>query len=193
MSYQKLFKVLENQIDSEANEIITAAQKKADVIIRSARQKVEAMNKQLLEESNKKEDFAKSDKQVSAKKYKLSKLLLPVKNENFQQVIDTTRKKLNNLPQQAEYSRVLKKLIREVTTSLPECAAINVNPRDVALAQKILKELQLKLEVKTSHKVSSGVIASSADGRLSVCNTIDSRLEKLIPHISPQVVGILYG
>lgn len=192
MSYQSLFNVLEGQIDSECQEIIAAAQKRGDGIIRAAKQEVEKLNKQLLEESTKREEV-KDREQAVTQNYKLSKLLTQVKLEVFQQLFDTVKNKLSELPSKPEYSCVLKKLIQEATSDFPECTKIKVNPRDTSLAEKILSELKLKLEVESTRDFSAGVVATSADGRMSICNNLELRLKKLIPIISPQVANILYG
>jgi vacuolar-type H+-ATPase subunit E/Vma4 len=192
MNYQDLFKALDSQIEAETQEVIASAQRRADAIIRGARQEIERLNKRLLEESARQE-AAESKGQASARRYKLSKLLLQTKYELFQQTLGAARKKLSQLPQKPEYSRVLKKLIQESTADFPECTRIRVNTRDVSLAKKILDELRLKLEVEPTTDFSAGVVATSADGRMSIRNTLELRLERLISLISPEVARVLYG
>jgi vacuolar-type H+-ATPase subunit E/Vma4 len=192
MSYENLFNALEDQIEAENQQLVTSAKKKAGAIIRAAQREVERLNKQLLEEAAKKEEV-KQSAQVKSRGHKASKLLVLAKREFFQQALKLTRKKLSELPQKPEYSRVLKKLIQEATAHFPECTRLQVNARDTSLAQKILGELRLKLAIESTQDFSAGVIASSADGRMSIYNTLESRLARLIPLISPQVATILYG
>jgi vacuolar-type H+-ATPase subunit E/Vma4 len=192
MSYQNLFKALESQIGVEVEEVIASAKKRADAIARAAKREVDNLNKQLLEESSK-EKGVKAKGQTSARELKLSKLMLNTKHDLFQQAIKRARQKLNEVPKKPEYQSILKKLIQEATADFPECSRIRVNTRDISLAQKIVKELNLKLEVEPTTDFSAGVIASSKDGRMSVSNTLELRLERLIPLITPQVAGILYG
>ena len=192
MSYQNLFNALEDQIEAENQQLITSAKKKAEAIIRTAQREVERLNRQLLEEAAKKEEV-KQSAQGKSQGHKASKLLVLAKGEFFQQALKLSRKKLSEVPQKSEYSQVLKRFIKEATADFPECASLKVNTRDAALAKKILSELQLKLTLETTHDFSAGVIATSSDNRMSVYNTLESRLDRLIPLISPQVATILYG
>ncbi len=192
MSYQSLFKTLESQIEVEVQGVITSARKKAEIILRTAQQKVDSINKQMAEEAAKK-DEVKEEKKTTIRKQGLSKLFIRTKQELFQQLFNTVKERLMGLPRKAEYPRTLKKLIQEATADFPECTRIRVNARDTSLAKKILSELKLNLEVEPTEDFSAGLIALSADGRMSIINTLELRLERVIPLVSPQVAKILYG
>ncbi len=192
MSYQNLFNALEDQVDAECKEIIASSHKSAEAVIQTANEEVERLNKRLLEEAAKKDGGIQSA-QVKSRGHRASKLLVLAKQEFFQQAFKLSRKKLSELPQKPEYSRVLEKLIQEATAHFPECTRIKVNPRDASLAKKTLSELKLKLAIESTQDLSAGVIALSADGRMSIYNTLESRLDRLISLISPQVANILYG
>ncbi len=192
MSYQSLFNILEGQIDVEVQGIIASARKRATVTIKTAQHKVDSINKQLAEAASQK-DGVTEQKQTKIRKHSLAKLYIQVKHELFQQMINKVKQRLAGLPEKSEYASVLKKLVQESTADFPECVRIRVNNRDASLTKRILSELKLNLEVEPTNDFSAGVVALSADGRMSIWNTPELRLEKVIPLVSPQVAKILYG
>ncbi len=197
MIYKDLFMALDRQVEADREKLIESAKEKARAILQEAEQDIKKAEKTFQEELAKEEQLGKKG---AAKKSKstpknthLTKLILGVKYKFFEQAIYLSRKQLNELAKKSDYQQVLKKLIKECVETFPEVDRLLVNSRDVSLAKKILHELKLNLKIKAADNVSAGVIAVSADEKLSVCNTLDFRLDKVIPSLSPQISEILYG
>lgn len=85
------------------------------------------------------------------------------------------------------YPAILRRLTEEALSELQGSledvsrARLEADPRDEALLQRILCELDLKLCVDYRLNCWGGLIARSVDGRVVVINTLESRLERAMP------------
>ena len=87
-------------------------------------------------------------------------------------------------------------LIKEVVAGLGvDKARIYVSPRDISTVQQFLekdKELAGRIMEIKENDCTGGVIAESIDGKISVDNTYDTRLEMLLPKILPEISKELF-
>ena len=86
---------------------------------------------------------------------------------------------------------LLLSLIKEVVDELGgDKARIYVSPKDISTVQGFLerdKELASRIMEIKEFDCTGGVIAESIDGKFSLDNTYDTRLEMLLPQILPEV------
>jgi len=82
-------------------------------------------------------------------------------------------------------------LIKEVVDELgDDKARIYVSPKDISKVQQLLerdKELAGRIMEIKEFDCTGGVIAESIDGKFSLDNTYDTRLEMLLPKILPEI------
>ncbi len=199
MQYNKLLESLSDQAKAEREEILAAARKKAEAIVKAAVDGVEE-KPQVVEEIQaatggvKAAAGAKEVKKESApQRRRVSKVVLQAQHEYYLQAIETTRSGLRKVCERPDYSQVLKKLLQEATADFPAAATVLVRPQDVAAVKGMLEKLNLKLVVVSSQDAPVGVVVSSQDGKLVRYNTLNSRLEKALPHLSTQIASVLYG
>lgn len=86
---------------------------------------------------------------------------------------------------------LLLSLIKEVVDELGgDKARIYVSPKDISTVQGFLerdKELASRIMEIKEFDCTGGVIAESIDGKFSLDNTYDTRLEMLLPKILPEI------
>jgi len=87
-------------------------------------------------------------------------------------------------------------LIKEVVDELgDDKARIYVSPKDISKVQQLLerdKELAGRIMEIKEFDCTGGVIAESIDGKFSLDNTYDTRLEMLLPRILPEISQELF-
>jgi V/A-type H+-transporting ATPase subunit E len=101
-------------------------------------------------------------------------------------LVDTTihraRERLMSIRNDVCYPTVLHMLTQEALTELAlgesGTAEVLADPRDETLMKKLIDELQWNLRVNYALSCWGGLIAKSADGRVVVIDTFESRLER---------------
>ena len=97
--------------------------------------------------------------------------------------------RLENLRTDNVYPKVLRRLVEEALSELDhsledeEQAKIEADPRDRLLVESILHDLGLEMSVRYCLDCWGGVVARSADGRVTVTNTIEGRLARATPYL----------
>jgi len=84
---------------------------------------------------------------------------------------------LARLRQSPRYPESFRRLVREIVNELGPRLHLLVDVRDEALARRIAAEMGLEAEISTGLKTAGGLEASTLDGRVTVVNTFESRLE----------------
>jgi vacuolar-type H+-ATPase subunit E/Vma4 len=82
-------------------------------------------------------------------------------------------------------SRLIQEALDDLSRSLEEREGIvlEADPRDRIIVQRLLAELPPDLRMSYPLTCWGGVIARSADGRIVVTNTLETRLERAMPHL----------
>lgn len=101
--------------------------------------------------------------------------------------IQRTRERLATLRSDPVYPAILSRLVDEALADLrqsltddsPIC--LEADPRDRALLEPMVRDADL--DVRYTLNAWGGVIASSSDGRITVFNTLESRLERAMPYL----------
>jgi vacuolar-type H+-ATPase subunit E/Vma4 len=154
---EKAEKQLETKFEEEKRKAIEGAEREAAIIL------AQATIKARQELSRTKADIV--DKIVSA--------------------VNTTLRSISS------DENLLLSLIKEVVDELGgDKARIYVSPKDISTVQGFLerdKELASRIMEIKEFDCTGGVIAESIDGKFSLDNTYDTRLEMLLPKILPEI------
>jgi vacuolar-type H+-ATPase subunit E/Vma4 len=102
------------------------------------------------------------------------------REEAFREFLAEVRARLGGLRESPGYPSVLRALIRESRAALPSATTLRVDPLDEAIAEDLLGELDLELDVVAALETAGGIELSSDDGR-TVRNTIEERLANAEP------------
>jgi V/A-type H+/Na+-transporting ATPase subunit E len=113
-----------------------------------------------------------------------------VREALIQATLDQVRGWLRNLRVAESYPYILRRLadesLKEIAdfTNLMQEIHLDADPRDQDILSDIVSGLGLKIKVNYSLDSWGGLIARSEDGRIVVINTLESRLDRAIPHLS---------
>ncbi|MCC7448707.1 MAG: V-type ATP synthase subunit E [Anaerolineae bacterium] len=101
--------------------------------------------------------------------------------------IQRTQERLATLRTDPAYPAILSHLVDEALTDLRQSLTddsricLEADPRDRALLEPLLREAHL--EARYTLNTWGGVIVGSDDGRITVFNTLESRLERAMPYL----------
>jgi V/A-type H+/Na+-transporting ATPase subunit E len=179
-----------SQIDSGIQESLTKLdssrtklQSDYEVIIESAKKEAENLKRQIIGSSR-----------LSARNKELV-LIESAINEIFRIVKEKLQSKSND----KLYKDLLRKMIEESISPLdsPEII-IESNKNDYDTVKKILQDLSTNKKVKLTLskkpiEIVGGIRAVSADGTMTLDNTLDSKIERLKPLIRKEIVQLLRG
>jgi V/A-type H+-transporting ATPase subunit E len=179
-----------SQIDSGIQESLTKLdssrtklQSEYEAIVESAKKEAENLKRQIIGSSR-----------LSARNKELV-LIESAINEIFRIVKEKLQSKSND----KLYKDLLRKMIEESISPLdsPEII-IESNKNDYDTVKKILQDLSTYKKVKLTLskkpiEIVGGIRAVSADGTMTLDNTLDSKIERLKPLIRKEIVQLLRG
>lgn len=179
-----------SQIDSGIQESLTKLdssrtklQSDYEAIVESAKKEAENLKRQIIGSSR-----------LSARNKELV-LIESAINEIFRIVKEKLQSKSND----KLYKDLLRKMIEESISPLdsPEII-IESNKNDYDTVKKILQDLSTNKKVKLTLskkpiEIVGGIRAVSADGTMTLDNTLDSKIERLKPLIRKEIVQLLRG
>lgn len=116
------------------------------------------------------------------------RILGEVREDLVDTAIARTRERLASLRSDPSYPEVMRQLTEEALAGLAASEGtaqpqVQADLRDRELLQKILTGLKLDVPIRYELNTWGGLIASSADGRVVVINTLEARLEHAMPFL----------
>jgi len=184
---EKISGAILGKVKVDAQRIINEAEEKALQEVEKAEKQLESKfeeeKRKAIEEAEREATVILAQASIKARQ-ELSK----TKADIIDNIISTVKATLRRTS--SDESSFLS-LIKEVVDGLDvDKARIYVSPKDISKVQEFLerdKEIASRiLEVK-EFDCTGGVIAESIDGKFSLDNTYDTRLEMLLPQILPEV------
>lgn len=120
--------------------------------------------------------------------------LLQAKNEVFDEAFRRASGELGRMRERPEYREFMRRAIQEALEELEgEAVVVHASPLDAPLCRELLKEMGRNCELSTDLESWGGVIATSADQKYIVTNTIESRLRRARELLRPRIFRILFG
>ena len=184
---EKISEAILDKVKVDAQQIIKEAEEKALQEVEKAEKQLESKfeeeKRRALEEAEREATIILAQASIKARQ-ELSR----TKADIIDTIISTVKTTLRRTS--SDESSLLS-LIKEVVDGLGgDKARIYVSPKDISKVQEFLerdKELASRItEIKEFDYV-GGVIAESIDGKFSLDNTYDTRLEMLLPKILPEI------
>ncbi len=183
----KLSEAILDKVKVDAQQKITEAEEKALQEVEKAEKQLESKfeeeKRKAIEEAEREATIILAQASIAARQ-ELSR----TKADIIDNITSTVKATLRGTS--SDESSLLS-LIKEVVDGLDvDKARIYVSPKDISKVQEFLerdKEIASRiLEVK-EFDCTGGVIAESIDGKFSLDNTYDTRLEMLLPQILPEI------
>jgi len=185
---EKISEAILDKVKVDAQQIITEAEEKALQDIEKAEKQLET---KFEEEKRKAIEGAEREAAIilAQASIKARQELSRTKADIIDKIISTVRTTLLSIS--SDKSSLLS-LIKEV---VDDKARIYVSPKDISKVQEFLerdKELASRITEIREFDCTGGVIAESIDGKISLDNTYDARLEMLLPRILPEISKELF-
>jgi len=193
MGIEKLSEAILDKVKVETQDIIREAEEKAQERIEKAREQHEARFK---EEKSRLTEIAETEaSRVQAQASIMARLeLLNVKKKVIEEIVNKIKEALSLFTGGDSLSL---NLIREaVDATGVDDIRVYVSPRDMDSVQKLIKEdkkLSSKIKEIKAVKCIGGAIVEDVEGKLSIDNTYETRLEMLLPRILPEISKELFG
>jgi vacuolar-type H+-ATPase subunit E/Vma4 len=201
MSLDKILQVLEAEAAAEIAEIERAAE--AEIV----RVRAEAEAKGIAAEQKHKPAIeaplqAERARILNQAKLESLRTVMGTREELMRAALEAAAARLAILPSGEMYERVLERFIREGVTALCENGELRlrVESRDRPLLVNIMQRsgLQATVEEGTTGDAAAwicpgGVVVTSADGRISLANTLSARLQRVATLYRSEIASMLFG
>lgn len=187
--------LLEKEASAEIEAILSEARARASEIVANAETEAGGVVQQQERRARAQYEAAliraKSSAQLEASSLRLNK-----QHEAVERVMAAVKEKLAALSRDASrYQGVLAGLLDEAVTGLggkDQVQAVLVNPADVALAEKLVRDRGLSAQVSGDERVRAGVRLRAASN-VSVENSLFGRLEALRDELASDISRTLFG
>jgi V/A-type H+-transporting ATPase subunit E len=193
MPYDDLISALKGNAQERITEIQDRAQAEAQKIRKDAEERAQSIRSAYLEEAARSVKLERS-KLISKAGAEKRMALARVKDDLFQQVFTRAAQQMALARNNPAYRTSFRSTVREVMEELAgEEVRLHIDPRDESLCREILKEMHLNCEVVPDLTILGGLNATTADERLLVFNTIESRLQRAKELMKSEIMSALYG
>ncbi len=190
----ELLRLLEQEAQSERDKALGEARARAEQIVASARQEAEAIRAEHRRRAEGERTQIRTQA-ASAASLRAAALLLQAKDEAIQAVFARATDELKRVSEDpARRRKLLRHLIEEAAEGLPANRAIlEVAPGDAAPAKAVCRELGLAVEVRETPEASGGIRLTTEDRRITIENTVASRLSRTRSSLVSRVAETLWG
>jgi V/A-type H+-transporting ATPase subunit E len=193
MPYDDLISALKANAQERIKEIQDRAQTEAQKIRKDAEERAQSTRSAYLEEAGRGVRLERN-KLISKTGAEKRMALARVKDDLFQQVFTRAAQQMALVRNNPAYRTSFRNALREAMEELAgEEIRLHIDPRDEKLCGEILKEMQRNCEVVSDLTTLGGLNATTADERLMVFNTIESRLQRAKELMKSEIMSALYG
>jgi len=194
METPKMREAILSKARQEAQILIDEAKSKAGEVVGKAQEqwerRLEAEKKRLLSESRR-----EAARIIAQADLKARQEILKEKDSIIREMIGKVKERLT---ENTSETSTLERLITEAVDAFESDQALKImasgkdikRVREIVAASPVLKD---RITGVSEAACMGGVICESVDGKVSVDNTYDTRLQMLIPRILPQVGKVLFG
>ncbi|RLF58646.1 MAG: hypothetical protein DRN25_04975 [Thermoplasmata archaeon] len=179
--------------EKEVERIIGEAKKKSEEIIKKSEKDGKKRYEELIIQGKKNAELEKQ-RIIANARLQAKKLILETKESIIEKTFSLAEKKLRDIVSSDEYESILRKLIEEAISSIPDKQLqILCDERDRELLRKIIKEFPGVELSEENISTIGGIIVKSKDGRIQVDNTFETRIERMRNDLRVKVARILFG
>jgi vacuolar-type H+-ATPase subunit E/Vma4 len=185
MPENEIKKALKEDFEREKNSILEEAKKSERDILISAEEESKKIKEECIREIKKKLSQEKQ-KIISQISLEIKKEILIEKEKLFNSILDLIKKRIEKLRKnKIEYYNLLKSLLIEAKEFFSDenQLKIKIDKEDFDLCKILLDELKLKIKIEIISIPLGGLILTDIDEKFIFDNTIESRLNKIIPYL----------
>ncbi|RLE82912.1 MAG: hypothetical protein DRJ51_00220 [Thermoprotei archaeon] len=196
-NWESFLKTLREELERDLENTIAEARKEGEKIIHQvfleASKEASGLLDRRLREYREREQRERAYIEIEARKK-----LLEVREKIIEETLNEALKRLENLPRDEKYERILEVLLVEGMEEIGgKEFRVYVNAKDKEImekvAKKVSKERGIKIEVaEEAARTVGGVIVENPEGNIRYYNTFETRLKKMRERIVKDVYKILF-
>lgn len=193
MRLEHLKREMEEQSSEEISRIKKSSEKEAEKLREEAGKKAETIVRHHMEQAARTVERERIVQHYEASN-EAKNTTTQEQNRVFDLAFDRARRDLEGIRHTASYEKIFRLLLKEAVQTLDEQRIrLHIDPRDADLCLSIVEELGLKSEIIQDITCIGGLDASSPDGRITVHNTLESRLERSKETMRLEVFSTVFG
>ncbi len=193
-----LSRAILNEAQSEAADVRTTAQSKADAVKQRAVAEAQRERSDIVEKAQREAARLRSQA-ISTAQLKARSGELEHREKLLVQVFEAAERAIESVPQRKDYGSIASSLVREGVQQLnaPEIEvradAATAKHLTPSVVQSLSTELHVQLSIGQALERGVGVVLQTPDGHLQFDNTLQTRLARLRSTLRAAVYGILTG
>ena len=191
MSLEPLLHSLEEQSDRENHKIIEETQLELDQIQSTAQSRLTSLQDKILAKAREDAEIEEA-KIIGQAKVQAHSIILEARKSEYEYIFQECLDKVSLIKSDSQYPQIFSALLQESLAGLSQDLIMEVSADDSNLAKSTLNGLGKKAEVKINASVKSGLIVKDHTLRLTVENTLESRLAKAWSNLTTELAGILW-
>ncbi|MFH0967310.1 MAG: V-type ATP synthase subunit E family protein, partial [Methanobacteriota archaeon] len=177
MTYEELVRSVEASAAEKNRDILECANREAEEIIREAEEKASGIKGGYLKESLRRATVEKNRQiYLTSEEIKASQSI--IRNDLFSQAFLIAQENLKDIRDSPGYSELFKRLLEEAIREVGDGEhVLHITARDQSIFDTIGTDYQIS-DVFVDLESVGGLYLTSSDGKVTVYNTIESRLER---------------
>ncbi len=191
MALEDIFRALEEQAESECEDILAAARAQAETIAEEAVEQAKNICTACVDTSGANMRM-KASKRINGARLEAKKRVAAVKEAAVTDAFETAARRLESMRGSDGYETLFRSLLDEALAGVKGDPTVLVDAADADLAMRVLAELGVDAEVKPEIATAGGVVVVRGGGRILRRNTLEDRLEKVRQSVQSDVAEILF-
>ncbi|MDI6760588.1 MAG: V-type ATP synthase subunit E [Candidatus Brocadiaceae bacterium] len=182
---------MEREVLQEKERLEAATKKQIEDIKAASEKEVKRLREELLKSVDEKLKLECSRSLARAEQEVKNSILLK-KQGIIEGLLKEVEEAVLKVREEQFYPVLFKQMLLEALKELEGEVIINVHPSDKALCQEIIRELGRNCMIEDVKGISGGVILISPDGRVTIHNSLQSRIENARKRAMEEVSGVLF-
>jgi len=172
MGLENVKKGLAQEAQAEVKRAVSWAQKAADETLAQAKENASKIRAEAREKASQMA-AGEANERASAAELKAKKILAQAMNKKMDEALEMAWNEFAKKAQSKDYEKMMKALITGAEKELGAKTIVQVNEDDLKIAKKYSKNVSSK-----TAEIAGGAIISTADGRISINNSLESIFEQ---------------
>lgn len=192
MALDDMLRTIEEEGEKRRQEILKRAGDEAKEIVKRAKEEAEAIKSEYIRRADSALQGEKARILGDAKLF-VKKQVIQAKEKHIEEAFAEIAGEFEAMRTSEEYAKYFRRLLKETVANAEGKLIVSVDKRDEKVASEAISEMSLDCELRTDLTCLGGLRATTLDGRITLTNTFDSRLERAKQFLKPEVATALFG
>jgi len=191
MAIEDILKALDDQAQTDCEEVLNEAQQHAQHILDEAERQAEEIHEGFVRQVER-VATADASKTINAARLEAKMRVSSVKGDGVASVFDAARSALPTV-RESGYDRLFSALAAEALQGLSGDIVIHVVPDDVTLAEQAASAAGASAQVVGDLNATGGLVVEAHGGRIIRRNTLEDRLDRTRQIVQADVARVLFS